>query len=167
MNHLNHPYFGPLDTDELHGIIWEQSHTLNGETFDVHLWGGNASDAEQHPSMLDAFAKFLQDLPAIDVFARQQLTHYLTEDAYFIEFHAEELTEGSDVMAQLLADANGGNISAAAFAAKMKLQNIGMWLDLPDAPIILDYMMEPENNDQILAVKLTLDYQLESIAWES
>lgn len=172
MKSITHSYFGFLDADALKkdDVIWEKYFDLNGETFEVALWAGSSANAEQQTIMLDAFEAFLQQLPAMDLLARQQLKHYLTENSDFIDFHMEEIPEDSDVLSQLVAGANGGSISASAFVDKMKLDSVGMWLQqigMDDEPIIMDYMFAPENSDQILAVKFTLDRQLVTISWES
>jgi hypothetical protein len=172
MTSLTHSYFGFFDADALKkdDVIWEKYFTLNDETFEVALWAGSSANAEHQTIKLDAFEAFLQELPAMDLLARQQLKHYLTENSDFIDFHMEEMPEDSDVLSQLVAGANGGSISASAFVDKMKLNSIGMWLQqigIDDAPIIMDYMFDPENSDQILAVKFAPDRQLVTIAWES
>ena len=103
MKSITHSYFGFLDGDELKEIntIWEKSFALNGETFEVALWAGSSANAEQQTIMLDAFEAFLQQLPAMDLLARQQLKHYLTENSDFIDFHIEEIPEDSDGLSRL------------------------------------------------------------------
>ncbi|MFT4172469.1 MAG: DUF2004 domain-containing protein [Rhodocyclaceae bacterium] len=169
MSKLNHLYFGLLDTDALKkvDVIWEQSFFLNDAAFDISLWAGDDPGAPLDAPMLDAFAKLLQNLPALDIYARQQLEKMLAQDKSYIEFHAEELAEDSETISKLLAEVDGGEISIQIFAAAMRLTNIGLWLDVPNAPIIMDYMIDPENSDEILAVKLTAEGQLVSIDWES
>lgn len=169
MSKLKHLYFGLLDTDTLKkvDVIWERSFSLNGATFDVSLWAGDTPGAPLDASILDALAKVLQDLPALDIYARQQLAEMLEEDKSYIEYHTEELAEDSETVSRLLTDAESSGISAQAFAAAMRLTNIGMWLDVPDAPIIMDYMIAPEDSDEILAVKLIAENQLVAIDWES
>lgn len=169
MSKFEHPYFGLLDTDALKkvDVIWGQSFSLNGATFDVSLWAGDTPGAPLDAPILDAFAKLLQDLPAFDIYARQQLAEMLTEDKSYIEFHTEELAEDSETISRLLIEADSGEISTPVFAATMHLTNIGLWLDIPAAPIIMDYMIDPENSDEILAVKLTAEGQLVAIVWES
>jgi hypothetical protein len=169
MSILKHLYFGLLDTDKLKkvDVIWEQSFSLNGATFDVSLWAGDIPEAPLDATMLDALAKLLQDLPALDIYARQQLEEKLEVDKSYIEYHIEELADDSETVSSLLADADSSGVSPKTFAAAMRLTNIGMWLDIPDAPIIMDYMIDPENSDEILAVKLTAENQLVAIDWES
>lgn len=172
MKSITHSYFGLLDGDALKEIdvIWEKSFALNDETFEVMLWAGSYANAEHQINLLDAFEAFLQQLPAMDLLARQQLKHYLTENSDIIDFHIEEIPKDSDVLSQLVADANGGSISASAFVDKMKLDGVGLWLKqigFENAPIIMDYVFDPENSDQILAVKFTPDRQLARISWES
>lgn len=169
MSKLKHPYFGLLDTDALENIdvIWEQSFSLNSATFDVSLWTGDSPNPPLDESMLDAFAKLLQDLPALDIYARKQLAKMLAKDKSYIKEHIEELARYSEIISRLLSDAGSSEISAQTFVAAMRLTNIGMWLDVSSAPIVMDYMIDPENSDEILAVKLTEEGQLVVIDWES
>lgn len=170
MNECYHSYFGKLDTTALKNVdvIWERSFSLNDATFDVSLWANINTTLET--TALDAFAKLLQNLPALDIYARQQLIKVLLEDKSYIEFHIEELglAEYSNTISQLLATANNESISTQAFTNAMHLTGIGLWLDVPSSPqVIMDYMIDPENSDEILAVKLTTEGQLITIDWES
>jgi hypothetical protein len=169
MSKLDHLYFGLLDTDALKNVdvVWEKSFSLNDATFDVSLWAGDAPGAPLDAAMLDVFAKVLQNLSALDMYARQQLEQMLEQDKSYIEYHTEELAEDSEIISKLLAETDGGEISTQVFVAAMHLTNIGLWLDVPSAPIIMDYMIDQKNSDQILAVKLTAEGQLVSIDWES
>ena len=170
MNEYYHSYFGKLDTTTLKevDVIWERSFSLNNATFDISLWVSINTVLET--TSLDAFAKLLQNLPELDIYARQQLIKMLLEDKSYIEFHIEELklAEYSDTISQLLTTANNESISTQAFTNAMQLTGIGLWLDVPSFPlVIMDYMIDPENSDEILAVKLTTAGQLVAIDWES
>lgn len=169
MSKLKHEYFGLLDTDTLKkvDVIWEQSFTLHDASFDISMWAGATLGASLDATLLDALAKLCQDLPALDMYARQQLAQMLAEDRSYIEHHTEELAEESEIIARLLADAVDGEVAADTFADTMRLVNIGLWLDVPAVPIVMDYMIDPENSDEILAVKLSAKSQLVSIDWES
>lgn len=165
MSTFHHRYFGDLnasaeDTD----VVWERAFALNGATFDVSLWLGKHERLDD--SMLDAFAALLEDLDALDAGARARLASYLEEDRAFIDYHVEEL-EGSDILYRLIDDAGGDAIETAAFIAAMRLKSIGLWVGMASSPVVLDYVIDPENSDQILPVKAARDGSVVAIDWES
>jgi len=43
----------------------------------------------------------------------------------------------------------------------------GMWLDDPQAPVVMGYMIDQENSDEILAVRLAANGQFIFVDWES
>ena len=49
----------------------------------------------------------------------------------------------------------------------MKINNVGLWYCLSKAEITVDYMIDPDQSDEILAVRFNLDGSFSSIAWES
>ena len=53
------------------------------------------------------------------------------------------------------------------FVTAMKINNVGIWYCLSKAEIIVDYMIDPDQSDEILAVRFNLDGSFSSIAWES
>ena len=174
MSQLNHPYFGALDTDTLEDtdVIWEKDLDLQGLQTEAALW----ADAEQplNAADLDAFAQLLQDLPALDARARTALVAMLREDRDFIDYHTDALEEGAEGLErtaalQTTAKADGKDeVSAEAFAAALQLTHVGLWLsDVGDSPVVMDYQLDPEASDQILAVKCTAQGQVQDIDWES
>ncbi|MCC7249648.1 MAG: DUF2004 domain-containing protein [Lysobacter sp.] len=165
MSTFHHRYFGDLnalaeDTD----VVWEKTFALNGATFDVSLWLGKNERLDD--SMLDAFATLLEDLGALDAGARARLTAYLEEDRAFIDYHVEELEE-SDILDRLIDEAGGRAIETAAFVAAMRLNGIGLWVGMASSHVVMDYVIDPENSDQILAVKAARDGSVVAIDWES
>lgn len=52
------------------------------------------------------------------------------------------------------------------FTKEMKVTNIGLWVDGENS-IIVDYMIDPEESDEILAVKFNSNLDFVDIAWES
>ena len=52
------------------------------------------------------------------------------------------------------------------FVQCMKVTNIGIWVDCENI-IIVDYMISPEESDEILAVKFNSNFEIMDIAWES
>jgi hypothetical protein len=166
MSQIDHAYFGALDTDALDGVdvIWESDLSLDGTALDVQLWAspGMLLDAP----MLDAFAALLGDLPSVDARARQQLKQYLEQDRFYIEHHVEQLA-GTPVIDTLAPDGNFAAVDIGTFVAAMALIGVALWPDDPGAPVVMDYMIDQENSDEILAVQLAADGQFTAIAWES
>ena len=159
---MQHHYFGELDTDDIEGrdVIWEDERQLNAQTFEICLWAdaGQQLDTLQ----LDAFAALLQDLPALDAQARSHLLAELQTDDEFMRHHLEEV-ENFPRLAELAPD---GDMAAPDFVRAMVLVNIGLWADEP-ASVVMDYQIDPEHSDQILAVKLTAQGELTAVHWES
>ena len=154
---INHTFFGELDLvkglgDEIDlgdGIIvlWEKE--IN--EINASLWHNKA--AEITMETLDTFTKFLTDFKQNDEKARLQLEKYLSEDNEYILFYTEEIE------LDLPEDPR-------EFVQMMKITNIGLWAD-EENTIIVDYMIDPEESDQILAVKFNDKLEVVSICWES
>ena len=109
---------------------------------------------------LDAFAAFLAQLDEADQTARTAIAAYLAEDSEYISLHAEEIEDAAYPQ------------EPAAFAQAMQLTNIGLWASNPNdddeaEPIVMDYNIDPERSDQILAVKIDLGGKMIGIDWES
>ncbi|MFE7427491.1 DUF2004 domain-containing protein [Streptomyces sp. NPDC057545] len=168
MKVMEHAHFGRVETSALDGtdVVWESTSQLGDDEVEVQLWAGPSSDPDAEE--LDAFAACLTDLSALDTAARTALRAYLREDRCFIDYHVEEL-EDSETVVRLVRDAADEAVGADSFAAAMRLSSVGLWLSgLSDGPpVILDYMVDPELSDQILAVKLTRDGTVVSVDWES
>ena len=53
----------------------------------------------------------------------------------------------------------------------MTLHSIGLWhqdpFDEGSGPLVLDYMIDPDNSDEILAVSVAADGEITEINWES
>ena len=66
------------------------------------------------------------------------------------------------------ADAAGQeHVQAGDFVAALQLSNISLWCSHDDGPVVLDYRLDPEGNDQILAVKCDAQGNITEIVWES
>lgn len=165
MSTIEHPFFGTLGPlPEVDDVIWEQDIDLgDGKTCDACLWASNRYALE--PAALDAYARLLQDLPTLDATARRALCAYLHEDRFYIEDFVENVEE-SDVLAQLGDDP--ARVCPEVFVAQMQLHHIGLWPHTEyDTPVVLDYMIDAEASDQILAVKMDLAGQVLDVVWES
>lgn len=161
-----HPFFGELVTDALSGqaVIWADDYVVDGRGFEVALWASGESALDRR--LLDGLAAFLQDLPASDAKARVALTAHLEEDRTFVEHHLERMQD-SPVIERLSAGREASEVPVAAFVSALCLENIGLWLDASAAPVVMDYMLDPEESDEILAVKTSLDGTVLAIDWES
>ena len=172
---VRHSYFQTLSTDDFDGdidVCWEQELPVGGGSVRVALWAG--SDADLTAAALDAFAAFLARLNEADQAARAAIAAYLAEDGEYISLHEEEIEDAEYPQ------------EPAAFAQAMRLTNIGLWASDPNAeddenedgggggggggqaePIVMDYNIDPERSDQLLAVKFDLDGKITGIGWES
>ncbi len=157
MEKINHGFFGELDLknglDDGFGfsdgviVLWEEE--VNG--INTTLW--YAKSINITTEMLDVFSNFLTNFDNNDEIARKALEAYLLEDSEYIDFHRE------DIELDLPEDVK-------EFVQCMKVTNIGFWADGENI-IIVDYMISPEESDEILAVKFNSNFEIMDIAWES
>ena len=156
MKHLKHAYFGELNTEGLddYDVLWEENIPYKNGSVIVYFWfcGKNNLSVER----LDSFEKFLKDFDAMDEKARKALKTYLEEDSEYLDFHAEELENIPE--------------NVDDFVAEMKIETIGLWYSTEEedgVDVMVDYMIRPEESDQILAVNFSLDGEIVTIDWES
>ena len=157
MEKIKHEFFGELDLvnglDDGMGfsndvvVLWEEE--VNG--INTTLW--YAKSIKITTEMLDVFSNFLTNFGNNDEIARKALEAYLLEDNTYITFHKEELEF------DLPEDVN-------EFVQCMKVTNIGLWTDGENV-MIVDYMISPEESDEILAVKFDDSLDIIDISWES
>ena len=159
---LDHPFFGSCSTAGFttEEVCWEKEIAVNGSVVDVALWA--PPDAPVDKGALDGLAEAIQHLATLDEQARRHLLDYLDDDDAFIRHHLEE-AEAFPRVAELFPN---GSTTPPDFVQALQLIQVGLWLGHPDA-IVMDYMIDPENSDQVLAVKLGADGSLSSIDWES
>ena len=156
MKHIKHAYFGELNTEELDGydVLWEENIPYKNGNIIVFFWFCGKDDLSLE--RLDSFEKFLKDFDAVDEKARKALKAYLEEDSEYLDFHAEELEN----IAENVDD----------FVAEMKVETIGLWYSTDEedgVDVMVDYMIRPEESDEILAVNFSLDGEIVTIDWES
>ena len=162
MEKINHEFFGELDLlnglDDGLGfsddviVLWEEE--VNG--INTTLW--YVKSIKITTEMLDVFSNFLTNFDNNDEIARKALEAYLLEDSEYIDFHREEIEP------DLPEDVK-------EFVQCMKVTDIGFWVGGEDVDgediIIVDYMISPEESDEILAVKFNSNFEIMDIAWES
>jgi hypothetical protein len=180
MKMIHHHYFGDLHCpsaskdaiwvgdlrcpDASTDVIWERELNLGDAHVEVWLWMDPIESFD--PIRLDAFAALLVDLNTLDASARDHLKTYLEADRSFIDDHVEALNE-TGVIAKLIQDADEEPIEADRFVAAMQLSRIGLWIGMSSSPVVMDYVIDSEHSDQILAVKTTENGSVVSIDWES
>ena len=157
MEKINHEFFGELDLlnglDDGLGfsddviVLWEEE--VNG--INTTLW--YVKSIKITTEILDVFSNFLTNFDNNDEIARKALEAYLLEDSEYIDFHREEIEP------DLPEDVK-------EFVQCMKVTDIGFWVGGEDI-IIVDYMISPEESDEILAVKFNSNFEIMDIAWES
>lgn len=128
-------------------VLWEEE--VNG--INITLWYGKP--AKITTELLDNFMKFLQNFDEYNIKARKVIGECLLKDNTYITFHKEELE---------LDLPEGIN----EFVQCMKVTNIGLWTDGENV-MIVDYMISPEESDEILAVKFDDSLDIIDISWES
>lgn len=154
MSKVNHEFFGEIDTekdvDEQFSddvrVLWEEEY--NGIM--ATLWYD--SGYEFKVEVLDTFAEFLRNSENYFEKAKEALKCYLKVDDEYIVFHKEELElDVSDEICE--------------FVEQMKIEAISLWAG--ENLISVDFMINPEESDQILCVKFNDGLEVESIDWES
>ena len=157
MSKINHEFFGEIDTekgvDEQFGeklddvrVLWEEEY--NGIM--TTLWYD--SGYEFKVEVLDTFAEFLRNSENYFEKAKGALKCYLKEDNEYIVFHKEELE--LDIPDEI-----------CEFVEQMKIEAISLWAG--ENFINVDFMINPEESDQILCVKFNDSLEVESVDWES
>ena len=156
MKHLKHAYFGDLNTEKLddYDVLWEEEIPYKNNAIRTTFWFCGEDDLSSE--RLNSFENFLKGFDKIDEKSRNALKNYLEEDAEYLNFHVEELENIPK------------NIDD--FVAEMQIKSIGLWYSIYEGSIgevIIDYMIRPEESDEILAVKYNLDGEILAINWES
>lgn len=151
MSTLTHNYFGELDfriEDDME-YIWEKE--ING--IETRLW--YVQGAEYSAELLDKFADFFKNLTEKIAVSREVLTEYLNEDSEYMDFHIEEIED------------NNFPTNVNDFVSAMEVTGVALWINDDDSKIIIDFMIAPEESDQILCVKFNPQGEVLGIAWES
>ena len=156
MKHLKHAYFGELNTEGLddYDVLWEENIPYKNGNIIVFFWFCGKDDLSL--KRLDSFEKFLKNFDAVDEKARKALKTYLEEEPEYLNFHAEELENIPE--------------NVDDFVAEMKVETIELWYTICERSIgevIVNYMIRPEETDEILAVKYDLNGEILAIDWES
>ena len=156
MKHIKHAYFGELNTEGLddYDVLWEENIPYKNGNIIVFFWFCGKDDLSLE--RLDLFEKFLKNFDAVDEKSRKALKAYLEEDSEYLNFHAEELENIPE--------------NVDDFVAEMQIETIGLWYSTDEedgVDVMVDYMIRPEESDQILAVNFSLDGEIRAIDWES
>ena len=156
MKHLKHAFFGELNTEELddYDVLWEKEIPYKNTSVKAEFWFCGEDDLSVE--RLDSFENFLKNFDTMDEKARKALKAYLEEDSEYLDFHAEELENIPE--------------NVDDFVAEMQIETIGLWYSIYEGSIgevIIDYMIRPEETDEILAVKYDLNGEILAIDWES
>ena len=156
MKQLKHAYFGELNTEGLndYDILWKENIPYKNESVRVKFWFCGKDDLSLE--RLDSFEKFLKDFDVVDEKARKALKTYLKEEPEYMNFHVEELENIPE--------------NVDDFVTEMQIKSIGLWYSIYEGSIgevIIDYMIRPEETDEILAVKYDLNGEILAIDWES
>lgn len=151
MNTLEHKYFGKLSFDNANeiGIVW------NGRVdgIDVTMWYDE--DVEVMKGELDRFALFLENIKDNTKKATEALIEALKEDREYMDFHLEECKDAN------LPD------DVVEFVSQMTVTAINLWVGDSEHLITMDFMILPDESDQILCVKFNDSGEIYAVDWES
>lgn len=164
MSALSHAYFGDIDIDDL--CIWEDEITLSDikdNPIELLLWVDDESLVPT-PEFLDKSAHHFKHIEALHQKAISELTRYLSADGTFMDYYADNVNEYDLPLLTKLIDNN--ELTTNNFVKLLKLQTVASWYG-NQSQIIMDYMIDPEQCDQLLAVKFNLEGHFLEISWES
>ena len=156
MKHIKHAYFGELNTEGLddYDVLWQGKIPYKNESVIMYFLFYEKDDLSSEK--LNLFEKFLKNFDAIDEKSRKALKAYLEEDSEYLNVHVEELENIPE--------------NVDDFVAEMQIEAIGLWYSTDEEDgedVMVDYMIRPEESDQILAVDFSLDGEILAIDWEN
>lgn len=151
MNTLEHKYFGKLNFDNANeiGIVWKGE--VDG--IDVTMWYDE--DVEVMKGELDRFALFLENIKDNIKKATEALIETLKEDREYMDFHLEECKDAN------LPD------DVVEFVSQMTVTAIDLWISDSEYRITMDFMILPDESDQILCVTFNERGEISTVDWES
>ena len=151
MNTLEHKYFGKLNFDNANeiGIVWKGE--VDG--IDVTMWYDE--DVEVMKGKLDRFALFLENIKDNTKKATEALIETLKEDREYMDFHLEECKDAN------LPD------DVVKFVSQMTVTAIDLWIGDSEYRITMDFMILPDESDQILCVTFNERGEISTVDWES
>ena len=151
MNTLEHKYFGKLSFDNANeiGIVWKGE--VDG--IDVTMWYDE--DVEVMKEKLDRFALFLENIKDNIKKATEALIETLKEDREYMDFHLEECKDAN------LPD------DVVEFVSQMTATAIDLWIGDSEYRITMDFMILPDESDQILCVTFNERGEISTVDWES
>jgi len=151
MNTLEHKYFGKLSFDNANeiGIVWKGE--VDG--IDVTMWYDE--DVEVMKGELDRFALFLENIKDNIKKATEALIETLKEDREYMDFHLEECKDAN------LPD------DVVKFVSQMTVTAIDLWIGDSEYRITMDFMILPDESDQILCVTFNERGEISTVDWES
>ena len=151
MNTLDHKYFGKLSFDNANeiGIVWKGE--VDG--IDVTMWYDE--DVEVMKGELDRFALFLENIKDNIKKATEALIETLKEDREYMDFHLEECKDAN------LPD------DVVEFVSQMTATAIDLWIGDSEYRITMDFMILPDESDQVLCVTFNERGEISTVDWES
>ncbi len=151
MQTFEHKYFGKVSFDANDDVeeVWEGQ--VDG--INVTLWYDQGADVKEED--LDRFALFLENCKDHIKEATQALIENLKEDQSYMDFHLEECKDAN------LPD------DIAEFVSKMTVIAINLWIDSDEHSITMDFMILPEESDEILCVAFDDKGEVNGVSWES
>ncbi|MET0133220.1 MAG: DUF2004 domain-containing protein [Kibdelosporangium sp.] len=163
MTEMTHPVLGQVEVDDTAGPSWRASAVVAG--FPVEL-SFDPGDAPLDAGQVDTLAGVAERLAEFDRSARAAMLRDWVEDldsegaGGYLVHHVAELGEAR------VAEALGVAIplDAERFVAALRLVRLAVQ---PDEPMVLDYTIDEDLTNYVLAVGIEADGQVSSINTES
>jgi Protein of unknown function (DUF2004) len=163
MSEMTHPVLGQVEVDDVAGPSWRAGVVLAGYPVELSFDPG---DAPLDAGQLDVLTGVAERLAELDRSARAAMLRDWVEDldsegagSYLIH-HVEEVSEAG------VAEALGipAPLDAERFVAALRLVHVGVG---PDEPMVLDYTINRDFTNYVLAVSIDADGEVSSINTES
>jgi hypothetical protein len=163
MSEMTHPVLGQVEVDDTAGPSWRASVAVAGSAVEMSFDPG---DAPLDAGQVDALAGVAERLGEFDRSARAAMLQDWAEDldsegaGSYLLHHVEEL--GEQTVAEALGIATP--LDAERFVAALRLVRVAV---RSDEPVVLDYTIDEDLTNYVLAVGIDADGQVTGIDTES
>jgi hypothetical protein len=170
MTKLTHALFGPIDTaDREHPCATSADFQGRSIDVDLHLEDDELGAADLEAEALRPVLGLVDDLAPLDAAARRAIAADATRGdeaaaALYASHHLEQL---SDPQLAMLLPRAPRPVTPAAFLERLQLVRVGVYPASKDAPVLLDYSIDPDVTDHLLCVSFDLQGKVVAVEMES
>jgi hypothetical protein len=163
MSGMTHPVLGEVEVDDVAGPTWQANVVVAGSPVELSFDPG---EAPLDPGQVDVLAGVAERLVEFDRAARAAMLRDYVEDfesegaGGYLVHHVEEL--GDEAVAAALGVATP--LDAERFVRALRLVNVAV---CADEPMVLDYTIDKELTNYVLAVSIDSTGDVVGISTES